>query len=72
MRSYSQIFPVITQEQPREQSPLVRPVRPFFDRDVDVGLLVKPIIMRLPCLARLREADVEEPEDLRDQFIDLA
>lgn len=40
--------------------------------DVDVGLLVKPIIVRLPPLARVREADVEDPDDLRDQLIDLA
>lgn len=55
----------------RGQSPLVRSVRPFLDVDVDAGLFVEPIIMRLPLLARVHKADVEEPDDLRDQLVDL-
>lgn len=46
-------------------------MRPFFDVDVDAGLLVEPIIMGLPLLAWVHEADVEEPDDLRDQLVDL-
>lgn len=54
------------------QSALVQPLRPFFNVDVDVGLFVEPIVARLPLPARVREADVEDPDDLRDQLIDLA
>lgn len=39
---------------------------------MNVSLLVKPIVVRLPPFARVREADVEEPDNLRDQLIDLA
>lgn len=45
---------------------------PFFDADVNVGLLVEPIVVCLPLLTGLRKADVEDPNDLRDQLIDLA
>ena len=45
------IFSVIAQEQSVDGVRyLVRPVRPFFDKDVDVGLLVKPIVVRLPSI----------------------
>ena len=39
---------------------------------MNVGLLVKPVIVRLPSLARVHKADVKDPDDLRDQLIDLA
>ena len=46
-------------------------MRPFFDEDVNVGLLVEPIIVRLPTLSWICESDVEDPDDLRDQLVDL-
>lgn len=39
---------------------------------MNVGLFVEPIVVRLPLLTRVHEADVEEPDDLRNQLIDLA
>ena len=54
------------------QSPLVQSVRPFFDVDVNVGLLVEPVVVRLPFLVGICEADVEGPDDLRNQLINLA
>jgi hypothetical protein len=47
-------------------------VRPFFDVDVNVGLLVEPIVVRLPFPVRVREANVKDSDDLRNQLIDLA
>ena len=47
-------------------------MRPLFDVDLNVGLLVEPVVVRFPPLARIREADVEDPDDFRDQLIDLA
>jgi hypothetical protein len=47
-------------------------MRSFFNVDVNVGLRVKPIVVRLPFLVRVRKADVEGPYDLRDQFINFA
>ena len=47
-------------------------MRPFFDIDIDAGLLVKPIIVRLPTFTRICEPNVEDSDDLRDQFVDLA
>ena len=39
---------------------------------MDAGLLVEPIVMRLPFVARVHKADAEGPHDLRDQLVDLA
>ncbi len=39
---------------------------------MDVDLLVEPIVVRLPSLTRVRKADMEDPNNLRDQLIDLA
>ena len=55
-----------------QYSPLFEPAVPFFNVDVDVCLLVEPIIVRLPLLVRVCEADMKQPNDLRDQFIDFA
>lgn len=54
------------------QSLLIWPVCPLLNIDVDACLLVEPIVLRLPLLAWIHEVDVEVPDDLRDQLIDLA
>ena len=41
-------------------------MHPFFDVDVDVGLLVEPVIVRLPVLARIHEAEAKVPNNVRD------
>ena len=56
----------------RIASPLVWTLCPFFDVDVDAGLLFKPIIVRPPPSARIREADVKVPDNLRDQLVNFA
>ena len=54
------------------QSLLIWPVCSLLNIDVDACLLVEPIVIRLPLLAWVHEADVEVPDDLGDQLIDLA
>lgn len=39
---------------------------PFFDINVDTGLLVEPIIVRLPLFVGVRKADVKKLEDVRN------
>ncbi len=43
----------------------------LFNVAIDASLLVEPIILCLPAFARVSEANVEVPNDLGDQFIDL-
>ena len=43
----------------------------LFDVDLDIGLLVEPIIMRLPFLLRGRKADTKESDKLGDKLIYL-
>ena len=52
--------------------PLFGPVYPFFDVDVHVRLPIEPVIVRLPLFVRICKANVKEPDDLRNQLIDLA
>lgn len=56
----------------KEPSTLLRFLCTFLDIDMNVSLLVKPIIPRLPRLPWIRQSNVEVMHDLRDQLIDLA
>lgn len=53
-------------------SPLSLSACSFFDVDVDVSLLVEPVIVRRPLLVRACKADMKKSNDLRNQLIDLA
>ena len=47
-------------------------VRPFSDVYVNAGLLIEPIIVRLPLRVRICKSNVEISDDLGDQLVHLA
>ena len=51
---------------------LFRAQIPFLDIDVNVRLPIEPIIVRLPLLARIRQAKAEMPDNMWDKLVDLA
>ena len=53
-------------------SPLFLSAYSVFDVDVDVSLLIEPVIVRLPLLLWACKADMKKSKDLRDQLKDLA
>lgn len=54
------------------QRSLLPRVCPFFKININANLLVEPEIHCLQLLARIGEAEVEEPQSMRNQFINLA